>query len=78
MPLHAAADRLIATYRRPVLFAWSPEDQLFPIAHAERYAAALANACVVRIDDAYSFTPEDQPGALAAAIATFVAGTRTR
>jgi len=78
VPLHAAADRLIATYRRPVLFAWSPEDQLFPIAHAERYAAALANACVVRIDDAYSFTPEDQPGALAAAIATFVAGTRTR
>jgi len=52
-----------------VVFAWPSEDRVFPIAHAERYAASLADGRVVRIDDAYSFTPEDQPVALAAAIA---------
>jgi pimeloyl-ACP methyl ester carboxylesterase len=67
-PVHAAGARLIERFDRPVLLAWSPEDQVFPIAHAERYAAALPRAEIVPIPDAYSFTPEDQPGALAAAI----------
>jgi pimeloyl-ACP methyl ester carboxylesterase len=70
-PVHAAGRRLIAEWRKPVLFAWSPEDRVFPIAHAERYAAALADGRLVRIDDAYSFTPEDQPERLAAAIRGF-------
>jgi steroid delta-isomerase-like uncharacterized protein len=69
--LRAAAARLIDGFERPVLFAWSPEDQIFPIAHAEAYAVALAAARVERIDDAYSFTPEDQPQHLAEAIARF-------
>jgi pimeloyl-ACP methyl ester carboxylesterase len=67
-PVHAAGAQLIERFDRPVLLAWGPEDQVFPIAHAQRYAAALANAEVVEIPDAYSFTPEDQPGALADAI----------
>ncbi len=67
-PVHAAGAQLIETFDRPVLFAWGPEDQVFPIANARRYAAALADAEVVEIPDAYSFTPEDQPGALADAI----------
>ncbi|MET0600963.1 MAG: alpha/beta hydrolase [Baekduia sp.] len=67
-PVHAAGARLIEAFDRPVLFAWGPEDQVFPIAHARRYADALANAEVVPIPDAYSFTPEDQPVALADAI----------
>ncbi|MEO6027545.1 MAG: hypothetical protein ABIR79_11820 [Candidatus Binatia bacterium] len=46
---------------------------MFPIAHAERYAAALADARVVTIADAYSFVAEDQPAAVAAAITSFVA-----
>ena len=66
-----AAGRLVQERRTPVLFAWPSEDRVFPVAHAERYAAALANARVVRIADAYSFTPEDQPLALAAAIAAW-------
>jgi pimeloyl-ACP methyl ester carboxylesterase len=70
-PVHAAGSELIAGFRRPVMFAWSPEDQVFAPAHAERYAAALADGHVVPIDDAYSFTPEDQPAALARAIAEF-------
>jgi pimeloyl-ACP methyl ester carboxylesterase len=73
-PVHAAGEALIASFDRPVLLAWSPEDRVFPIAHARRYAAALADAAVCTIDDAYSFTPEDQPGALAAAIAAFAGG----
>jgi pimeloyl-ACP methyl ester carboxylesterase len=67
-PVHAAGAQLIESFDRPVLFAWGPEDQVFPIAHAQRYAAALADAEVVEIPDAYSFTPEDQPSALAEAI----------
>ena len=69
-PVHAAGRRLIASFRRPVLFIWGPEDRVFPVAHAERYAAELADAHLVPIEDAYSFTPEDQPLRLAEAIAT--------
>jgi pimeloyl-ACP methyl ester carboxylesterase len=67
-PVHAAGARLIEAFDGPVVFAWGSEDQVFPIAHAQRYADALAHAEVVPIPDAYSFTPEDQPGALADAI----------
>jgi pimeloyl-ACP methyl ester carboxylesterase len=50
----------------------APEDEVFPIAHAERYAAALSDAELVTIDDSFSFTPEDRPDAVAAAIRRFV------
>ncbi|HEY2719869.1 MAG TPA: alpha/beta hydrolase [Solirubrobacteraceae bacterium] len=73
-PVHAAGKKLIAEFERPVLFAWGTEDQVFPIAHAERYAEQLRDGRVEPIADAYSFTPEDQPEALATAIARFVAG----
>jgi pimeloyl-ACP methyl ester carboxylesterase len=72
-PVHSAGNRLIAEFKRPVLFAWSPEDQVFAAADAERYAAALSDGRVVLIGDAYSFTPEDQPERLAEEIALFVA-----
>jgi pimeloyl-ACP methyl ester carboxylesterase len=70
-PVHAAGKKLIAEFERPVLFAWGTEDQVFPIAHAERYAEQLRDGRVEPIADAYSFTPEDQPEALATAIARF-------
>jgi pimeloyl-ACP methyl ester carboxylesterase len=72
-PVHAAGRELIDSFKRPVLFAWGPEDRVFPIAHAERYAAALTDGRLARIDDAYSFTPEDQPLRLATEIAAFCA-----
>jgi pimeloyl-ACP methyl ester carboxylesterase len=72
-PVHAAGARLIADFDRPVLFAWSPEDRVFPIANARRYAGQFGDARVEEIPDAYSFTPEDQPQALADAIARFAA-----
>jgi pimeloyl-ACP methyl ester carboxylesterase len=65
---------LIESWKRPVLLAWSREDPVFPIAHARRYADALPAAELVELDDCYSFTPEDQPAALAAAIAGFAGG----
>lgn len=70
-PVHEAGRRLIAAFTGPVLFAWGPEDQIFPPAHAKRYANALADGRVALIPDAYSFTPEDQPALLADAIAEF-------
>ncbi len=70
-PVRTAGERLIATSELPVRLIWSSEDEVFPIAHAERYASALKRGELVRIDDAYSFTPEDQPDAVAEAIRGF-------
>jgi pimeloyl-ACP methyl ester carboxylesterase len=72
-PVHAAGQRLIDTFDRPVLFAWGPDDQVFPLANARRYAGELAAGQVALIPDAFSFTPEDQPQRLATAIAEFCA-----
>lgn len=68
-----AAGRLIAEFHRPVLLAWGPDDQVFPLEHAQRYAEQLEDARVELIEDSYSFTPEDQPEALAQALARFAA-----
>jgi pimeloyl-ACP methyl ester carboxylesterase len=68
-----AGTRLIGSWRKPTLLVWSREDPVFPLEHARRYADALADARLVEIDDSYSFTPEDRPDALAAAIAEFAA-----
>ena len=72
-PVHAAGRRLLAGFDRPVLFAWGPEDRVFPLGNAQRYAGELAAGEVTLIPDAYSFTPEDQPQRLATAIAEFCA-----
>ena len=72
-PVHEAGNRLIAEFERPVLLAWSPEDQVFAVADAKRYAEALADGRLAQIEDAYSFTPEDQPERLAEEIAHFIA-----
>ncbi len=73
-PVHEAGARLIETFERPVLFVWGTEDEVFPLAHAQRFAQALAAGTVVQIPDAFSFTPEDQPGLLVEAIAAFCWG----
>src|ERR1700704_5060902 len=54
-PVHAAGNQLIAEFKRPVLLAWSPEDQVFAPADAERYAQALTDGRLALIEDAYSF-----------------------
>jgi pimeloyl-ACP methyl ester carboxylesterase len=70
-PVHEAGRELLAAFDRPVLFAWGPEDQVFPLANARRYAAELVDGRVALIPDAYSFTSEDQPRQLATVIAQF-------
>ncbi len=70
-PVREAGEHLIASSDLPVRLIWSGEDKVFPIAHAERYAGALKQGELVRIDDAFSFTPEDRPDAVAEAIREF-------
>jgi pimeloyl-ACP methyl ester carboxylesterase len=67
-----AGATLIERWDKPTLLVWSREDPVFPLEHARRYAAALPRAELVEVEDCFSFTPEDQPGAVAAAIVGFV------
>jgi len=71
-PVRAAGEALIAQRELPILLIWSEEDEVFPVEHAARYANELAKARLVRIADSYSFTPEDQPEAVATAIRSFM------
>lgn len=70
-PVREAGECLIATSELQFLLIWSKEDEVFPFEHGERYAEALKDARFVSINDAYSFTPEDQPEAVARAIRPF-------
>ena len=68
---NAAADRL-GEFTKPALIAWSREDRFFKPEHAERLAADLPDARLEWIDDARTFSSEDQPERLAELIAGFV------
>ncbi len=59
----------------PILLAWAPGDRFFPISYAERLAGEAANATIVRIPDAKTFVPVDQPARLAKEIAQFAASS---
>lgn len=61
----------LRSYERPVLIAWSRDDRFFPPEHAERLAADLPNARLEWIEDALTFSAEDQPERLAELIAGF-------
>ena len=69
--LNRAADRL-GGFEKPALIAWSREDKLFKPAHAERLAADLPNSRLEWIDDARTFSMEDNPAQLSERIARFV------
>ncbi len=66
------AIEMLKTYDRPVLIAWSRDDRFFPPEHAERLASDIPGARLEWIDDAYTFSMEDQPERLAELIAGFV------
>ena len=73
-PVREAGSELIAGSEIPTLLIWSSEDEVFPLAHAERYAGgAPRTPSWSQIDDSFSFTPEDRPDAVAAAIRSFAA-----
>lgn len=57
----------------PALLVWGEDDTFFPVAQAERLRDTLKNAELVLVPDAKTFVSLDQPEAVAAAIAAFVA-----
>ena len=66
-----AADRL-GNFDRPALIAWSRDDLFFKPVDAVRLASELPNARLEWIEDARTFSAEDQPDRLAELIAGFV------
>jgi len=61
------------TFDRPVLFAWAPEDRVFPIKYAKRLAETIPDAKIETIADAKTFVSLDQPQRLAELVGAFVA-----
>lgn len=66
----AAAEKF-GGFTRPVLLAWAPEDKLFPLSLARRHLAAFPDARLERIEDSFTFVPEDQPERLAELLGAF-------
>jgi pimeloyl-ACP methyl ester carboxylesterase len=66
----------LADFPSPTLFAWAPEDRLFKIKLAERLAATMPDARIVRIPDSKTFISLDQPDRLAQEIAGFMRETQ--
>jgi pimeloyl-ACP methyl ester carboxylesterase len=68
-----AAARRFGDFAKPVLVAWSRQDRFFAAGNAERLARDFPDARLVWIDNARTFSPEDQPDTLAQLIADFAA-----
>ncbi|MGH8881937.1 MAG: alpha/beta fold hydrolase [Stackebrandtia sp.] len=68
-----AAARHLHRFDKPVLLAWAEEDRLFPLSLAHRLAEVLPDARLATVADTYTFSPEDQPEALAHLIVEFLA-----
>jgi pimeloyl-ACP methyl ester carboxylesterase len=68
--LEAAAK--LPGFEKPALIAWSREDRVFPPADAERLADCLPVSRLEWIDDAYTFSPEDQPARVAELVGSLV------
>lgn len=62
----------LRSYERPVLIAWSRDDRFFPPSDAERLAADIPGARLEWVENARTFSMEDQPQRLAELIAGFV------
>ena len=68
----AAAEKF-STFQAPVLIAWSRNDRFFLASDADRLGAAFPNAKIRWIENSRTFSAEDQPAELAAAISEFAA-----
>lgn len=70
------AARRLPQFRKPALVVWSSErTRIYPLHHARRLAALL-DARLELVDDAYIYVPEDQPERLARLIDDFLAKAR--
>jgi len=65
----------LASFDRPALVVWTPEDRVQRPEHGQRFAALLADARLVEIPDSYTLIMRDQPAAFASAIREFVRDT---
>jgi pimeloyl-ACP methyl ester carboxylesterase len=65
----------LRAFDRPALVAWAAEDRVMPPEHGRRLAKLLPAAQHVEIPDSYTLIPLDNPGALVAAIRSFVRST---
>jgi pimeloyl-ACP methyl ester carboxylesterase len=72
-----AAERL-PEFDKPAVIAWSREDRFFPSDHGERLAALLPQGRHEWIEDARTFSPEDQPARVAQLVASVSAGVAAR
>jgi pimeloyl-ACP methyl ester carboxylesterase len=72
-----AAERL-PEFDKPAVIAWSREDRFFPSDHGERLAALLPQGRYEWIEDARTFSPEDQPARVAQLVASVSAGVAAR
>ena len=68
-------DRL-ASFGRPTLVVWTPEDRVQRPEHGRRLAGLLPAARLVEIPDSYTLIMRDQPAAFASAIREFVRQTQ--
>jgi len=74
--LDDACQRL-ATFERPALIVWSPEDRVMPPAHARRLVDLLPDARLAEIEDSYTLVPLDQPARLATELRRFLTNDLT-
>jgi pimeloyl-ACP methyl ester carboxylesterase len=58
-------------FDRPVLVAWAPEKDFFPVEYGERLARDFPRGRLERVEDSWTFVAEDQPERLAQLIAEF-------
>jgi pimeloyl-ACP methyl ester carboxylesterase len=65
------AAKKLRDFDRPTLLAWAVEDRFFKLSYAEKLADTIRGARLERIEDSYTFVPEDQPARLAELIARF-------
>jgi pimeloyl-ACP methyl ester carboxylesterase len=70
-----AATPALASFKKPVLVVWGPDDRMMRPANGRRLVDAFPNAELVEIPDSYVLMPIDQPTALAAALREFVAAS---
>jgi pimeloyl-ACP methyl ester carboxylesterase len=72
-PMLARAAEALPSFDRPALVVWARDDRVMPPAHGRRLADLLPQGRLVEVADSYTLVALDQPTALAAALAEFVA-----
>jgi pimeloyl-ACP methyl ester carboxylesterase len=64
--------KALASFEKPALVAWAPENKVFSMSNCHRLAAALPSSKLELIADAYAFVPLDQPERTAQLIDAFI------